>query len=101
MTIKELIEDKIRSHKVVVYMKGTPEAPQCGFSKAVIDILSHYQVDYTTVNVLEDDQIRQGIKDFTQWPTIPQVFINGEFIGGCDIMLKMHNDNELNKALAG
>nr|CAH7758800.1 unnamed protein product [Callosobruchus chinensis] len=76
-------------------MKGVPEQPQCGFSNAVVQILRMHGVKYDAHNVLQDEDLRQGIKDFSNWPTIPQVFINGEFIGGCDIMLQMHQSGDL------
>lgn len=89
------IEKLIKSNKVVVFMKGNPEAPKCGFSNAVVQILRMHAVQYDSHDVLQSDSIRQGIKDFSNWPTIPQVFINGEFVGGCDIMLQMHQNGEL------
>lgn len=89
------IEKLIKSNKVVVFMKGNPDAPKCGFSNAVVQILRMHAVQYDSHDVLQSDSIRQGIKDFSNWPTIPQVFINGEFVGGCDIMLQMHQNGEL------
>lgn len=89
------IETLVKNNKVVVFMKGVPEAPKCGFSNAVVQVLRMHAVNYDSHNVLENDAIRQGIKDYTSWPTIPQVFINGEFIGGCDILLQMHQNGEL------
>lgn len=94
-TSKEEIDKIIKNNKVVVFMKGVPDAPKCGFSNAVVQILRMHSVPYDSHDVLEDDAIRQGIKDYTNWPTIPQVFINGEFVGGCDIMLQMHQSGEL------
>ncbi|KAF7270557.1 hypothetical protein GWI33_016511 [Rhynchophorus ferrugineus] len=76
-------------------MKGVPEQPQCGFSNAVVQILRMHGVKYDAHNVLQDDSLRQGIKDYSNWPTIPQVFINGEFVGGCDIMLQLHQSGDL------
>jgi len=76
-------------------MKGNPEAPKCGFSNAVVQILRMHGVEYDHHDVLSDDELRQGIKDFSNWPTIPQIFINGEFVGGCDILLQMHQNGEL------
>ncbi|XP_055641619.1 glutaredoxin-related protein 5, mitochondrial [Toxorhynchites rutilus septentrionalis] len=91
---KEL--DKIvRNNKVVVFMKGNPEEPRCGFSNAVVQILRMHAVKYDSHDVLASEALRQGIKDYSNWPTIPQVFINGEFVGGCDIMLQMHQNGEL------
>ena len=98
-SIKELIAKDIKENKVMIYMKGTPESPQCGFSAQAINILKSYNVPFGARNVLEDPSLRQGIKDFTEWPTIPQVFINGEFIGGCDIITEMHQSGELKKLL--
>lgn len=94
-TPKDEIEKMVKNNKVVVFMKGVPDAPKCGFSNAVVQILRMHSVPYDSHNVLESDAIRQGIKDYTNWPTIPQVFINGEFVGGCDIMLQMHQNGEL------
>ncbi|XP_006621664.1 glutaredoxin-related protein 5, mitochondrial isoform X2 [Apis laboriosa] len=85
----------LQKNKVVVFMKGVPDSPKCGFSNAVVQILRMHNVKYDAHNVLEDEQLRQGIKDFSNWPTIPQVFINGEFVGGCDILLEMHRNGEL------
>ena len=99
MNIKDQIQEDIKKNKVIVYMKGMPDSPQCGFSAQVVNILKSYQVPFAARNVLDDQQLRQGIKDFTQWPTIPQVFIQGEFIGGCDIITEMHNNGELEKLL--
>lgn len=91
----ESIEKLVKNNKVVVFMKGVPEAPKCGFSNAVVQVLRMHAVNYDSHNVLENEDIRQGIKDYTNWPTIPQVFINGEFVGGCDILLQMHQNGEL------
>ncbi|XP_028809233.1 glutaredoxin-related protein 5, mitochondrial [Denticeps clupeoides] len=88
--------DLVKKDRVVVFMKGTPAQPMCGFSNAVVQILRMHGVDeYAAYNVLEDQDIRQGVKDFTNWPTIPQVFFNGEFVGGCDILLQMHQNGDL------
>ena len=80
-------------------MKGTPDSPQCGFSMAVSNVLKHLKIDFKGVNVLEDEKLRQGIKEFSDWPTIPQLYINGEFIGGCDIVKEMFEKGELKKIL--
>ncbi len=94
--ISSIIKEQIASHKVVLYMKGTAEFPQCGFSGRAVKILSEIGVnEFFTVNVLENDAIRQGIKEYSHWPTIPQLYINGEFIGGSDIMLDMYESGEL------
>ncbi|XP_015437379.1 PREDICTED: glutaredoxin-related protein 5, mitochondrial isoform X2 [Dufourea novaeangliae] len=84
-----------KQNKVVVFMKGVPEEPRCGFSNAVVQILRMHNVKYDAHDVLKDEELRQSIKDFSNWPTIPQVFINGEFVGGCDILLEMHHNGEL------
>ncbi len=100
-TIQDTIRDQITQHKVVLYMKGTPQFPQCGFSATVAEILKRSGVDsYFSVNVLEDPEIRQGVKDFANWPTVPQLYVNGEFIGGCDIVREMYSSGELQKVLA-
>ncbi|MGE0741110.1 MAG: Grx4 family monothiol glutaredoxin [Hyphomonadaceae bacterium] len=92
------IRQTVSDHDVVLFMKGTAEQPQCGFSNMVVRILDHMGVDYHDVNVLADDAIRQGVKDFANWPTIPQLYVKGEFIGGCDIIREMFQAGEL-KAL--
>ena len=92
------IKKDIGENDVVLYMKGTPQFPQCGFSAAVVQVLNHFGVPYKGVNVLADQGIREGIKEFTQWPTIPQLYVKGEFIGGCDIVREMFQTGEL-KAL--
>ncbi|XP_043283953.1 glutaredoxin-related protein 5, mitochondrial [Venturia canescens] len=91
----ENIGNLVKNNKVVVFMKGVPEEPKCGFSNAVVQILRMHGVKYDAHDVLEDETLRQGIKDFSNWPTIPQVFINGDFVGGCDILLQMHQNGEL------
>ncbi|KAK0163485.1 hypothetical protein PV327_007160 [Microctonus hyperodae] len=93
------ISHLVKKNKVVVFMKGVPEAPKCGFSNAVTQILRMHGVEYDSHDVLENEELRQGIKDFSNWPTIPQVFINGEFVGGCDILLQMHQNGELAEEL--
>ncbi len=100
MSAQETIKNQVTSHKVVLYMKGSPDFPQCGFSANAIKILQACGVnDPFTVNVLEDPEIRQGIKQYANWPTIPQLYINGEFVGGSDIMIEMHQNGELQKML--
>ena len=94
-TIKEVVEN----NDVVLFMKGTKETPQCGFSNAVVNTLSFMNVDFKDVNVLEDDSLREGIKSFTDWPTIPQLYVNGEFVGGCDIIQDMYKSGELSLVL--
>ena len=92
---KAQIEGEISSTDVVLFMKGTPVFPQCGFSAAVVGVLSHLGITFRGVNVLEDDAVREGIKEFTNWPTIPQLYVKGEFIGGCDIIREMYETGEL------
>jgi monothiol glutaredoxin len=94
-TVTERIEAEINATPVVLYMKGTPVFPQCGFSARVVQILSHVGVPFKGVNVLEDAEIREGIKAYTNWPTIPQLYVNGEFLGGCDIVMEMFQSGEL------
>ncbi|NWU95960.1 GLRX5 protein, partial [Upupa epops] len=93
---REAVERLVRAHPVVVFMKGSPAQPQCGFSNAVVQILRLHGVeDYRAHDVLQDPDLRQGIKDYSNWPTIPQVYLNGEFVGGCDILLQMHQNGDL------
>ena len=99
MTTKEKITSILEKNEVCLFMKGTPEAPQCGFSMAVSNLLKHLEVKFTGINVLEDQEVRQGIKDYSDWPTIPQLYIKKEFIGGCDIVKEMFEKKELNKIL--
>ena len=93
--IKERIRNDIQSNKILVYMKGTPQAPQCGFSAQTVQVLNELGVPFSSRNVLEDAELRQGIKEFSNWPTIPQVYVNGKFIGGCDIVTEMYERGEL------
>tara|TARA_B100000029_G_C17579248_1_gene959118 strand:- start:932 stop:1255 length:324 start_codon:yes stop_codon:yes gene_type:complete len=97
--INKKIKNIIDSNSIVLFMKGTPDAPQCGFSMAVSNILKHLKVKFEGVNVLENNEIRQGIKNYTDWPTIPQLYIKGEFVGGCDIVKEMFEKGELKKLL--
>ena len=97
--IKNVIENHIENNDVCLFMKGTPDAPQCGFSMAVSNILKILEVNYKGVNVLEDQSIREGIKVFSDWPTIPQLYIKKEFVGGCDIIKEMYENGELKKIL--
>ncbi len=99
MEIKEKIQSFINKNDVCLFMKGTPDTPQCGFSMAVSNILKHLNVKFEGINVLEDQNLRQGIKDFSDWPTIPQLYIKGEFVGGCDIVKDMFEKGELKKTL--
>ena len=97
--IKKEIENHIKDNRVVLYMKGTPEMPQCGFSAAVVQAISRHGKPFKAFNVLENETLRQGIKEFSNWPTIPQIYINGEFIGGCDIIMDLDKRGELGKML--
>ena len=102
MSIQDTIRDQVKASPVVLYMKGTPQFPQCGFSAMATQILQACGVrDFVAVNVLADPEIRQGIKDYSNWPTIPQLYVNGEFVGGCDIMREMYQSGELQKLVAG
>ena len=96
---KNLIQNYINNNEVCLFMKGTPDAPQCGFSMAVTNMLKLLEVNFQSVNVLEDQNIREGIKIFSDWPTIPQLYIKKEFIGGCDIIKEMYESGELKKVL--
>lgn len=98
--IFETIRADIESNDVVVFMKGTPVFPQCGFSNTVVQVLTYLGVPFKGVNVLETDELRQGIKDFSDWPTIPQLYVKGEFVGGCDIIREMFETGELRDFLA-
>ena len=97
--IDQRIQTDITSNDVMLYMKGTPMFPQCGFSARVIQILTHMGVPFQTANVLEDDELREGIKAFSQWPTVPQLYVKGEFVGGCDIVTEMFQSGELETLL--
>ncbi|ODN98326.1 Grx4 family monothiol glutaredoxin [Cryptococcus wingfieldii CBS 7118] len=99
---RKLIDDAVQSNPLVLFMKGSPEAPQCGFSRAVCQILDVQGVPRENIksyNCLEDQELREGIKEYSEWPTIPQVYVKGEFVGGCDILLSMHQSGELEELL--
>ena len=96
---KEFIDNEINNNEVCLFMKGTPDAPQCGFSMAVSNILKLLEIKFKGINVLENEQIRMGIKEYSEWPTIPQLYIKKEFVGGCDIVKEMYENGELNKVL--
>jgi monothiol glutaredoxin len=101
MSVQDTIRDQVKSNRVVLYMKGTPQFPQCGFSATVVEILKRTGVsDYLAIDVLKDAEIRQGIKDYANWPTIPQLYVNGEFVGGCDIIREMYEAGELPQVFA-
>ena len=95
MNTQEKIKNIISTNEIVLFMKGTPDMPQCGFSMAVANVLKHLEVKFIGINVLEDEEIRNGIKVFSDWPTIPQLYIKGEFVGGCDIAREMFEKKEL------
>ena len=95
MSIEQFIENEVKSNDVVLFMKGTPQFPMCGFSGQVVQILDYLGVPFKGLNVLESDELRQGIKAFSNWPTIPQLYVKGEFVGGCDIIREMFQANEL------
>ncbi len=97
----DLISKEIEDNEVCLFMKGTPDSPQCGFSMAVSNMLKILEVNFKGVNVLEDEKLRQGIKEFSDWPTIPQLYIKKEFVGGCDILKEMYENGELTKLLEG
>ena len=97
--IKDLIDNEINSSEVCLFMKGTPDAPQCGFSMAISNMLKILEVNFKGINVLEDQSLREGIKEFSDWPTIPQLYIKKEFVGGCDIVKEMYENGELKKLL--
>lgn len=97
--IKKKIENLINSEKVFLFMKGTPIDPQCGFSKKVSEILQNMNIDFGSCNILEDENTRQGIKEYSNWPTIPQLFVEGKFVGGCDIVEQMNDSGELKELL--
>ena len=98
-SIKDLIKNEIDHNEVCLFMKGTTDAPQCGFSLAVSNILKILNVNFKGINVLENDELREGIKKFSEWPTIPQLYIKGEFVGGCDIVKEIYETKELHKIL--
>ena len=97
--IKELIDNEVNNNEVCLFMKGTPDAPQCGFSMAVSNILKILEVKFKGINVLENEQLRLGIKEYSEWPTIPQLYIKKEFVGGCDIVKEIYETKELHKIL--
>ena len=99
MNENEKIKNLINENDVCLFMKGTPDAPQCGFSMAVSNVLKHLKVNFKGINVLEDENIRQGIKKYSDWPTIPQLYVKGEFVGGCDIVKEMFEKGDLQKTL--
>ena len=101
MELKEKIVQEIKENRVILFMKGSKEMPMCGFSATVVKILNLYNVEFKAVNILEDPNIRIELSKYSDWPTIPQLFVNGELIGGCDIALEMHNQGSLDSVLKG
>jgi len=97
--INKQLDEIIKNNKVVLFMKGTPDMPQCGFSMAVANVLKHLEVKFTGINVLDDEEVRNGIKEYSNWPTIPQLYVNEEFVGGCDIVREMFEKKELKELL--
>jgi monothiol glutaredoxin len=95
----DFIDKTVKDHDVVLFMKGTPEQPRCGFSSTVVQILDHLGVEYVGVDVLQDESLREGVKIYSDWPTIPQLYLKGEFVGGCDIVREMFQSGELKTAL--
>ena len=95
--VNKQLDEIIKNNKVVLFMKGTPDMPQCGFSMAVANVLKHLEVEFTGINVLDDEEVRNGIKEYSNWPTIPQLYVNEEFVGGCDIIREMFEKQELQK----
>jgi monothiol glutaredoxin len=98
--IHEVIDKEVKANDVVLFMKGTPQAPMCGFSGRVVQILNRVGVDFKGVNVLESEELRQGIKEYANWPTVPQLYVKGEFVGGCDIITEMFQTGELKQMLS-
>jgi len=99
-SVLQQIDDAVKNNDVVLFMKGTPEFPQCGFSQRVAAILAEHDIPFVSVNILLNEAVRQGIKDYSDWPTIPQLYVKSEFIGGCDILSEMHESGELKELLA-
>ncbi len=93
------VEEQVKGNKVVIYMKGEKDFPQCGFSARAVEVLKQYNVPFKDVNVLEDDDLWGALEDYSKWPTVPQIFINGEFVGGCDIITELHQKGELQKLI--
>ncbi|WP_336294811.1 Grx4 family monothiol glutaredoxin [Bartonella sp. CB169] len=98
-TIDDFIDNEIKKNDVILFMKGTPDSPQCGFSGQVVQILDYLGLNYKGIDILTSDELRQGIKNYSNWPTIPQLYIKGEFVGGCDIVKEMFQNNELQELL--
>ena len=104
MSVQERIQNLVDDNKVMLFMKGTPEQPMCGFSSTVVEILKRLNVEYNSANVLDDaadSELRDGIMEFSDWPTIPQLYVNGEFVGGCDLAIELYQSGELEKIVVG
>ena len=104
MAVQERIQKLVDDNKVMLFMKGTPEQPMCGFSSTVIEILKRLDIEYGSTNVLDadaDSELRDGIKAFSDWPTLPQLYVNGEFVGGCDLAIELYQSGELEKMIVG
>ena len=101
MSVKERIEEQLSSHDVLLYMKGSPDFPQCGFSGQAVAALNSIGKPYAFVNIFEDPEIREGLKEYSNWPTFPQLYVKGELIGGCDIMIEMYHSGELKELIEG
>jgi len=99
-SVAQQIDQVVKNNDIVLFMKGTPDFPQCGFSQRVAGILNSYEIPFSAVNVLLNNEVREGIKAYSDWPTIPQLYINAEFVGGCDIVSEMHDAGELEELLA-
>ncbi|MEE8481822.1 MAG: Grx4 family monothiol glutaredoxin [Acidiferrobacterales bacterium] len=97
MSVQQQIDDQVKSSRIMLFMKGTPQFPQCGFSGQAVQLLQTCGAEFGSFDVLADDGVRQGIKEYSSWPTIPQLYINGKFVGGCDIMIELHQKGELQK----
>ena len=97
MSVQQQIDDQVKGSKIMLFMKGTPQFPQCGFSGQAVQLLQACGAEFGSFDVLADDGVRQGIKEYSNWPTIPQLYINGKFVGGCDIMIELHQNGELQK----
>ncbi len=97
--LQKRIEDQLKSSKIILFMKGTAEMPQCGFSAKAVSILKSYGITFKTFDIFDDEEIRQGLKEYSDWPTYPQLYVNGELIGGCDIIAELHENGELKEIL--
>lgn len=101
MTIVERIQQDIETNQIMLFMKGSPEFPMCGFSSKVVEVLKHLNVEFSSADVLQDMELRQAIKEFSDWPTLPQLYVNGKFMGGCDIVMELFDSGELQQLIQG